>query len=166
MARQGPELRRDGESAGGAWAQERHRLRRSAEEGEGVSERSGRHACGQDAELLARLLVEQHYPDESEDGAHAQGLRAVAAESRRRRAGRLPRARHLRLDHDQRLLLRQARTQGPLDQHGHRRAVGDCSGRRDWRGKGSCRYSGRTERSPRHAIWTRFESRFATAIST
>ena len=36
----------------------------------------------------------------------------------------------------------------------------------DWRGKGSCRSSGPTERSRRRAIWTRSGCPSATAIST
>ena len=64
MARQGAELRRDGEGAGRTGAEADHRLRRAAEEGGGVSEGSGGEAGREDAALLAGLLVERgrHMP--------------------------------------------------------------------------------------------------------
>ena len=58
-----------------------------------------------------------------------KGFGQVAAEQRRRRADCVPRAGHFGIDHDQRLLCGQAGAQEPLDQHGHRRAVGNGSGR-------------------------------------
>ena len=89
----------------------------------------------QDAELLARLLVEQAQPDESEDGTHTQRLWAIAAEQWRRRASGVPRPRHLRLHHHQRLLFRQTGAQESLDQHGHRGTVGDRCRRRTGAGR-------------------------------
>ena len=113
-----------------------------------------------------RLLVERGRHHEGENGAHAQGLRQVAGRQWRRRTRGLPWARHLRFNHHQRFLCRQA---------GARRSAGSAWASRSnrppprlraWRGKASCRCSAPTQHSPRRAISIRFASPSATATST